>query len=696
MKHLVLMSLSLVSVLLATRAHAIDLPPDARVTPIHPHAWQFQIIRPDQPIAIYGVVIDRDATGLKLVTTANADSARGRSTVDVQANALANANQVPVAAVNGDFFVMTGTFAGTTTGGMIVNDELFRFADARPVFATLDDTLAPFIGPIDIDANIKLPDATVLDVPLFNRPFEINAETKERLALFSPRWGKSTDTKPGTLEVLLKFHGSLEENATVNASVVANSTLGNSPLIGGTLVLAVHPELAQTFKALKPGETVAITTTSKGQPPLDQMIAGAPVLVKESKIAIEPDKDVHPRTAIAFDEKHIVLLAVDGRAPGHSKGMTLFELASFLHSIGATDALNLDGGGSTTLWVRGNTINRPSDGMLRANPNGLALVTTQGVGTPSHIRINHILPIRMTPGATVVLNPQLTDSQLNPIDGQSVTLNIDPEVGELDRKTFTAKRVGSHVIRATAGEISTTFDVEVVESPHQITVDPQQLRVLPESRHVLEIQGLTEKGQVVMLDQAQVTIRIEPQIARMAGSTFVAGDVGGQAMLTLTGYGKTVQVPVSIASHVGLENVSQDTVTFRGFPETVKGKLEVSDGAAALWWDFTGITSTAAAYATIDRDISDAMAIKVQLQAGGKSFGSRAMVKAAVVDGNGTRHLYNLFDGKLPGDWTQCSVELPVGLKHPVKWQSVYVVSTDANQFAPVGQILIRDWAVMR
>jgi hypothetical protein len=57
----------------------------------------------------------------------------------------------------------------------------------------------------------------------------------------------------------------------------------------------------------------------------------------------------------------LLLVTVDGRRPGWSVGMTLFEAARLMRSLGARDALNLDGGGSTTMVVRGEVVNRPSD-----------------------------------------------------------------------------------------------------------------------------------------------------------------------------------------------------------------------------------------------------------------------------------------------------------------------------------------------
>ncbi|MBL8111582.1 MAG: phosphodiester glycosidase family protein [Acidobacteria bacterium] len=70
----------------------------------------------------------------------------------------------------------------------------------------------------------------------------------------------------------------------------------------------------------------------------------------------------HPRSLVGVDRRgHLWLVAVDGRRPGHSLGMTFRELQGLAALLGLTDALNLDGGGSTTLVALGRILNCPSD-----------------------------------------------------------------------------------------------------------------------------------------------------------------------------------------------------------------------------------------------------------------------------------------------------------------------------------------------
>jgi exopolysaccharide biosynthesis protein len=96
-----------------------------------------------------------------------------------------------------------------------------------------------------------------------------------------------------------------------------------------------------------------------------------PQLIRNGKIEITWEQEKagqsfaemrHPRTAVAklADDKFL-MVTVDGRQPGTSVGMNLQELAEMLLELGAVDAMNLDGGGSTTMFVGGKVINQPSD-----------------------------------------------------------------------------------------------------------------------------------------------------------------------------------------------------------------------------------------------------------------------------------------------------------------------------------------------
>jgi hypothetical protein len=92
-------------------------------------------------------------------------------------------------------------------------------------------------------------------------------------------------------------------------------------------------------------------------------VSGFGGLLKKGAILPKEGGPLHPRSAIGLDAKgqKVTLVVVDGRQPGFSEGMTTRELAVLMKELGCTDALNLDGGGSSILLYEGRILNHPSD-----------------------------------------------------------------------------------------------------------------------------------------------------------------------------------------------------------------------------------------------------------------------------------------------------------------------------------------------
>jgi len=102
------------------------------------------------------------------------------------------------------------------------------------------------------------------------------------------------------------------------------------------------------------------------------IVGGGPRIIRAGRVSVEIknegqregfDTENHPRTAIGYtrDKRFLVLAVVDGRQPGYSHGISLYELAKILLEFGCHEALNLDGGGSSTMVIRNRVVNSPSD-----------------------------------------------------------------------------------------------------------------------------------------------------------------------------------------------------------------------------------------------------------------------------------------------------------------------------------------------
>ncbi|MDQ3940188.1 MAG: phosphodiester glycosidase family protein [Actinomycetota bacterium] len=153
------------------------------------------------------------------------------------------------------------------------------------------------------------------------------------------------------------------------------------PRLGGVVISAplgtANAALLQA--SLFEGETVTYGWSIRRTGVLDT-IGGNPDLLDDGQYAIGQCTSSsfcgrNPRTGIgATPEGLLLLITVDGRQPGRSVGMTLWEFADLFRFFGATEALNLDGGGSTTMVVRDRIVNRPSGGYERAVGSALLVL----------------------------------------------------------------------------------------------------------------------------------------------------------------------------------------------------------------------------------------------------------------------------------------------------------------------------------
>jgi exopolysaccharide biosynthesis protein len=160
------------------------------------------------------------------------------------------------------------------------------------------------------------------------------------------------------------------------AVIKALNSGGNSRLERGVMVISAGPKLASRLSKLKVGSRIAFSTATR--PDLAGAktgLGGGPTLVHDGKPWhwSNPLPFRHPRSAFGWNRDFFFLMQVDGRQVA-SAGMTFEELADYLVRLGCEEAINLDGGGSATLWVEGKVVNRPSQGRERPSCNTIMLI----------------------------------------------------------------------------------------------------------------------------------------------------------------------------------------------------------------------------------------------------------------------------------------------------------------------------------
>ncbi|HEY3037125.1 MAG TPA: phosphodiester glycosidase family protein [Pyrinomonadaceae bacterium] len=198
-----------------------------------------------------------------------------------------------------------------------------------------------------------------------NRPL-----STDELIVFTSGFHRTTLTSPGGIEVVVRR----------NSVTVVRDLKGSSEIpTDGYVISAVGSAREWVKTHVRKGGRVNFTWRLDSIKPgidndwmrADSMLGGGPQLIKAGKIEITDKQekmapgfatDRHPRSAIAkLKSGRLLLVTVDGRQPGVSAGMTLEMLAGLLLEFGAVEAMNLDGGGSTTMVLHNKVVNRPSD-----------------------------------------------------------------------------------------------------------------------------------------------------------------------------------------------------------------------------------------------------------------------------------------------------------------------------------------------
>lgn len=266
-----------------------------------------------------------------------------------------------VAAINGAYFTSRGDPIGTLIiNRRLISSPLYK----RSVFGvTEDDTL--IFGNPDFTGSLRA-DGLSEKIDAVNQPRRGNM-----MVVFTPEYSRSTLTDEEGIELVLvkgKIVGIHAKDALIPPDGV---------------VVAAGGEKADRLGQLKLGQAVELDY-SIDQPwnTIRHAVCGGPRLVENGRKSINGKEEKfdhsivhgrHPRTAVALTfDGDLLLVVVDGRTQRNA-GMKLDELADYLRTLGARHAINLDGGGSSSMIVRGRTVNSPSDGQERRISNGILI-----------------------------------------------------------------------------------------------------------------------------------------------------------------------------------------------------------------------------------------------------------------------------------------------------------------------------------
>ena len=313
------------------------------------------------PFVINFLRVDLRRVDVRLVHAL--DEAIGMETVSSLA-----ARYRAMAATNGGFFVTTGTYRGDCVSVLMVNGKLLSEAinhRAAVGFVSQNSETRLLFGHLQFTGAIELSGGRQIKLNGINRQRNNN-----EVILYTPEFHRTTLTPSDGVEVIFRR----------NRVVAVRDHTGSSRIPEDGFVLSASGSVRlELLQKIKPRMQVQIRTNLT---PLESesknlwqkayaIVGGGPQLIHNGRVEISNEAEGiredfvttrHPRTAIAeLKDGRMLLVTVDGRQPGVSAGMSLRQLAALLLEFGAVEAINLDGGGSTTMVINNKLMNKPSD-----------------------------------------------------------------------------------------------------------------------------------------------------------------------------------------------------------------------------------------------------------------------------------------------------------------------------------------------
>ena len=264
------------------------------------------------------------------------------------------------AAINGDFYERYGvpTNAQVSEGILLQEPRTWKlFDDYNGELFGITQSGEFFIDSTHYGGRIILKGDT-LNIRQVNR-----LPKENELAVYNHFYGDSTDVDTSSIQFELVPIDERFVNGRYAGTVRRKWNTDSKKLLHEQgEIFSFRGALPESLRLLDWGDTVLVNHQLEGMPErITELIGGSKRIINNGNVSGNwPDR--HPRSAIGYNEDatKFYMVVVDGRQES-SAGMTLTELGNFMKGFGVYNALNLDGGGSSTLWVKSKVVNSPSD-----------------------------------------------------------------------------------------------------------------------------------------------------------------------------------------------------------------------------------------------------------------------------------------------------------------------------------------------
>ncbi len=512
------------------------------------------------PLNVYVLKADLSDPLLKIDTIVGSDGTLNKNQTVTEMAKRTGA----VAAINGDFFQMmdSGRTIGLAyQGGILVESPALR-ADMYGFGLTTDKT--PLIEIFNFQGKVTADNGKSFPLAGINKPGYLlmsdQSSDIDSLNLYNTYWGA---TSRGKLPNLTGVVEAVVQNGVVQR-VLTDQPGVAIPANG--YILKGHGQAAKFIKDnLKPGSKVTYTyTVEPGGSNLFAAVGGQALLVEDGHLPAYFSQNItgkHARTAagVSKDGDTLYLVAVEKQASSDgtavSVGMTQEELADFLISIGVWRAVNLDGGGSTTMAARHlgdfniSLVNRPQGTTQRKVPDAIGIFSLAPQGKLYGLRVSG--PSVLLAGTSGVFEVKGGyDQYYNPlrVSTSDVAFSAPDDAGSFQGNVFTPAKSGSVTVTASLGSVSGTATVRVVglEMVSQLVISPDPVQIEPGKSTQMSLEIRTYSGETFDINPADVKWSVDGSVGQIVDGLFTAAQNAAAGQITANFQGLTASVPVTV------------------------------------------------------------------------------------------------------------------------------------------------------
>lgn len=587
-----------------------------------------------------------------------------------------------IAGVNGDYFNYQ---PHPSTLGMIVNDgKLISSAqegkNKLPVFyqSSAGDSQLGYIDQ-SVDILNQLTGAKY-HVSGFNKAYG----GYKYLSLLTRDWGKkSFGAKTANMTEILVENG-------VVADIRTNGEPFDIPEDGYVLSQNNSPLASLTL-----GTPLELQVTSNVDYKALKFAMGGGSIILKNGVAMQTNiinKGRHPRTGIGVsqDGSKIVIITVDGRN-GYA-GLTQKEFGEIFKSFGCYNAMNLDGGGSTTMvkktkaMDKAEIINKPSGGTPRAVVSGVGVFSSDNPGAVARIELD-LDTDKAFPGVPVAYSVKAYDASNNPVRVQANEVSASATNGaSCANGSFIGTAEGTSQVTVSYQGASDTKNIEVFSEPVELRSSTEKINAKPGDKFTIkDIIGLDNQGRSAKIPTSSINFSIWGSVGAMSGNVFTASNNIGYGYITM-GYKNTYKnIPVTIGfiSKPLLDFENLNNIKASSFPaDKVSASLKISkvakqgSGAVELNYDFSKLDDSRAAFISFKKaPVLEGKPKRLGMWVKGDAKG--AMLKATIKDSEGFAEQITFSEKINFNDYRYLEAEVPDNEAYPYTLLNIYVGSSN-------------------